>query len=142
MDIAARQYLCVACRKRVVICTYCDRGNRYCSEGCAVRARKACLRAAAQRYQTSLRGRLKHAQRQRCYRARIANKVTHHGSPTPAVSVEVTPEPMVAPMPSPDQVCCTCSRPVCTFVRLEFLRCRIRRRAQSHFWSVTTDDFP
>lgn len=142
MDTSPRQYICVACRKQVMICSYCDRGNRYCSKDCWFAVRKVRQRTASQRYQTSLRGRIKHAERQRCYRARRSKNVTHHGSPTPAVSVEVTPEPMAASVPSPDRVCCTCSRPVSLFVRLEFLRCRIRRRAQTHLWSVTTDDFP
>ena len=44
------------------------------------RTTNATLHAAGRRYQASHRGRIKHAQRSRRYRAR-QNKVTHHGSP-------------------------------------------------------------
>src|SRR5271169_3492525 len=48
--------------------------------GCARRARHRTRRAAGRRYQTSRRGRLRHALRARRYRARRKN-VTHQGSP-------------------------------------------------------------
>ena len=35
MGIPGRRYLCARCRKAVTICSHCDRGHRYCGEGCA-----------------------------------------------------------------------------------------------------------
>jgi hypothetical protein len=57
-----------------------DRGNIYCARGCAEEARRSAQRAASERYQSSYRGRLNHAERARNYRARQKN-VTHQGSP-------------------------------------------------------------
>lgn len=79
MENTARLYHCARCHRQVVICRYCDRGNIYCARGCAEAARKEGLRAAGRRYQRSRQGRLRHAERQRRYRAR-RQKVTHQGS--------------------------------------------------------------
>jgi hypothetical protein len=62
------------------VCSHCDRGQRYCAADCAVIARKALQQEAAQRYQCSRSGRLKHAQRTRRWRERQATlnqSVTH-----------------------------------------------------------------
>ena len=83
--IPARLFVCVRCRAQVAICSRCDRGHIYCAADCARRARDDAQRAAARRYQVSLRGRLLHAARARRYRARQKN-VTHHGSPPVAVN--------------------------------------------------------
>ena len=53
MESTGRRYLCAACRAAVLICSHCDRGQRYCAAGCAQRARAASLRAAGTRYQAS-----------------------------------------------------------------------------------------
>jgi hypothetical protein len=34
MDQTARLYLCARCRVQVVLCSHCDRGNRYCNRAC------------------------------------------------------------------------------------------------------------
>ena len=80
-DVAAsaRLFVCAGCRRQVLICSCCDRGQIYCAGNCAPYARRCSLRAAGRRYQTSRRGRLAHAVRARRYRARV-KKVTHHGS--------------------------------------------------------------
>jgi hypothetical protein len=52
------------CRQVFFLCRRCDRGDRYCSRGCANRARRATLHAAGRRYQHSWPGRLRHAARQ------------------------------------------------------------------------------
>lgn len=70
--------------QHVVICSLCDRGNIYCGSMCSVQSRILNHRIANQKYQRSLKGRLKHAQRQRQYRERkkaTAKKVTDAGSP-------------------------------------------------------------
>lgn len=50
MEIPGRRYLCAGCRKAVVICRYCDRGNRYCDRACSQAARQRHQHAAGQRY--------------------------------------------------------------------------------------------
>lgn len=127
MESTGRRYLCAACRAAVLICSHCDRGQRYCADGCAQRARAASLRAAGARYQASFAGRLAHAQRQRRYRARC-QKVTHQGSPPPASPVEVRTAPT-----GPESVACAngqchlCHRVLSPFVRQDFLRSPVRR---------------
>lgn len=68
----------VACGLHVLLCSRCDRGNRYCSRQCARQARLESLRAAGRRYQRGRRGRFRHAARQAKYRSRLTvQKVTH-----------------------------------------------------------------
>lgn len=88
-DTPPRLYLCTHCRKQVVICSDCDRGNIYCFDGCAPLARKKSLQLAALRYQNSSQGKHRHAARQRQYRLRQKQKVTHQGSikTTPTASL-------------------------------------------------------
>jgi hypothetical protein len=128
MEPPGRHYLCARCRTAVLICSRCDRGQRYCAGGCAKLARTACVKAAGQRYQTSFRGRLTHAARQCRYRARQI-KVTHQGSPPqapddllpaiPTLYVRIT-----SPLP---WHCHFCGQLLAQFVRNDFLRRRIRR---------------
>lgn len=102
MDCPARLYLCARCRVQVILCSRCDRGNRYCGRQCRHQARKQARREAAQRYQRSWRGRMAHAQRARRWRQRRAQceaaadagvgagvdaqNVTHQGSQPAVVS--------------------------------------------------------
>jgi hypothetical protein len=74
-----------------MICSHCDRGQIYCTGGCAWTARRIKQREAGRRYQQSYRGRRRHAERMARYRARragrgpaLAKKVTHHGPPATA----------------------------------------------------------
>ena len=78
-DDTARRYSCARCHAQTVICRCCDRGNVYCLE-CALPARQEAKRRASERYQKSRQGRLKHAARQRRYREKQTEKVTHNGS--------------------------------------------------------------
>jgi hypothetical protein len=81
----------------VLLCSRCDRGQRYCGRACSRAARQESLRAAARRYQRSRAGRLAHAARSRRWRQRRHERarrdaavdnggaidfVTHQGSPT------------------------------------------------------------
>jgi hypothetical protein len=61
---------CKGCNAVFWICPHCDRGQRYCSGGCRVEARRHQHRAANRRYQGSPEGRLDHRERQREYRRR------------------------------------------------------------------------
>ena len=83
--VSGRLFLCAGCRNQVIICSCCDRGQVYCKEGCAARARQRTLQTAGRRYQASPRGRRRHAARMSRYRSR-QKKVTHHGSPASAPS--------------------------------------------------------
>ena len=115
-DQAGRMFLCARCRAQVVICSHCDRGQRYCAEGCAQLVRKSRQREAGQRYQRSRTGRFKHADRTRKWRASCRRRlgvnkqtVTHQGSPV-GVSDAVlgSSEPMAIPTGSPDGLTTPC----------------------------------
>ena len=63
-----RLFNCQRCRKQVVICTACDRGQRYCSRSCSNQSRVENCRAARRRYARTPRGRLSSRVRQRRHR--------------------------------------------------------------------------
>ncbi|GFO74688.1 hypothetical protein BPLS_P1525 [Bathymodiolus platifrons methanotrophic gill symbiont] len=65
----------------MIICSHCDHGNSYCSGKCSAQSRQEKQREACDRYQSSSKGRHLHALRQRQYRQRKKEKVTHQGSP-------------------------------------------------------------
>lgn len=78
---SARLYHCCRCHAQVIICSTCDRGQRYCTQGCAALARLASQRSAGKKYQSSRVGRFHNAARQKRFRDRHKQKVTHQGSP-------------------------------------------------------------
>jgi hypothetical protein len=134
-DATGRFFLCARCRAQVLICSCCDRGNIYCEQDCAQRSRCEAQREAGRRYQSGHRGRRKHAERARAYRAR-QQKVTHQGTlqqptddvmrkcATPSVSAPTASTPRT-PRSSPLQIpwrCHWCGRPCASFVRTGFLR--------------------
>ncbi len=80
MQTSSRLYQCTRCHAQVIICSVCDRGQRYCNSGCAQAARAESLKRAGQKYQSSRAGRFKNAARQQRFRARIKQKVTQQGS--------------------------------------------------------------
>ena len=84
MNDTARLYNCSRCHSQVFICRHCDRSNIYCNR-CAPQACIEAKRRAARRYQASPQGRANHAARQRRYRERLRQKVTHKGSIRPSV---------------------------------------------------------
>jgi len=92
MARSARMFLCARCRAQVLLCSHCDRGQLFCSRACSLASRCERRRQAARRYQDSRAGRLKHAARTACWRARRRalgqvfaavdiDKVTHQGCP-------------------------------------------------------------
>jgi hypothetical protein len=139
-----RLYNCLSCGVQVLICRWCDRGNVYCEGACAQTRRRECLRSAGRRYQDSFRGAVYHAARQRRWRRRRAEKVTHQGSAAPQGIATVTapaadPEKDDAPdpverceaslvwtsrpiSPAPVRRCRFCRRPLGNFTRLGPLR--------------------
>ena len=128
MDTPGRRYRCVRCGKEVLICSACDHGNRYCAGDCAKLARSHSTKQAGRRYQTSPKGRIKHAARQRGYMLKF-QKVTHQGSPPRS------PDDLLLPIPTGNPEiavhdpahCHFCNRPLVQFVRNDCLRRRIRR---------------
>ena len=84
-----RLYKCARCAQQVHICRECDRGNQYCAGECAQIRRRESLRRAGERYQGSYRGACAHAARQRAWRERQTQGVTHHGSLPSAVWLTV-----------------------------------------------------
>ena len=127
MDPPGRLFLCARCRVQVVLCSHCDRGNRYCGRSCRRMARDAARRESARRYQRSRRGRLAHAERSRRWRQRRdvheggdggdggggrKHKVTHQGCPPGSAAAPLvawtsptatpTSMPKLAPEPEPE----------------------------------------
>lgn len=102
-DQTGRLFLCARCQAQVLVCSHCDRGQRYCANGCAKITRRSRQREAGKRYQQSRVGQHKHAARMHQWRKRraIAAKiVTYHGSPaTPADAALQTNEspPAISP---------------------------------------------
>lgn len=124
MDRPARLFLCAQCRSQVMLCSHCDRGNRYCGRPCRRLARDAARRQSASRYQCSRPGRLAHAERSRRWRQRRRQRddgsgdggerehnVTHQGCPPgPAAAPLVACTPHTIPVPEPAQAAaCTAS---------------------------------
>ena len=91
MEPTPRLFLCMLCHGQVVLCSWCDHGQIYCSRACAHFSRQKSLRLARRRYQKTFNGRRNHAACQARYRQRLRNKVTDHGSP---------PSPQNAPIQS------------------------------------------
>ena len=68
---SARFFLCALCRKQVVVCRRCDRGQIYCTETCSRQRRSERQHEAKTRYAKSRAGRHNNAERQRRFRARL-----------------------------------------------------------------------
>ena len=139
MQDSARLFICGRCRLQVWICRYCDRGNVYCGLRCSGPARRASLRAAGRRYQSSRLGRFRHAERQSRYRAK-RQKVTHHGSADGRSDDVLAAESKTAPVQrfatatgAQQQHCYFCKRACSPLVRLDFLH-RTRPGLRSSPW--------
>ena len=156
----ARFYLCARCRKAVLLCSFCDRGQIYCGQECSKSARKSAQSEAARRYQNSRRGRTAHAARARNWRNRqrqcaaqaapansVAQKiVTHQGSQRPGADVSLTACETQTPTTHSQAsatgghaaACCQgCGKPLQTWVRQGFLRpsARSQRLLRAHDFS-------
>jgi len=105
LEELCRVYRCRRCGIEVRICVGCDDGQVYCIGSCRELARQESLKAAAARYQSTRRGALYHAARQKAYRLRqtqhhlLESKVTHHpcakrsGPPTVSAALEIGEQP-------------------------------------------------
>jgi hypothetical protein len=92
-----------ACRNVFLICSHCDRGQRYCSIDCREPARLKQRREANRRNQQSPAGRFNHRANQQAYRMRLARllqaqkqsveeNVTDHTSAQPP-PLQLSPSP-------------------------------------------------
>ena len=127
MKYAPRLYSCVLCHAQAVICTYCDRGQIYCSKNCSKQARFKSCREANARYQQTPKGRRLHAARQKLYRLRQLKKVTEHGSKSRAEyglleKVKNKTENTDSRHISTLKKCCYCQNHVLPYFRMDFLR--------------------
>ena len=134
----ARLYLCLECHLQVIICSACDHGNIYCVD-CAPAARRDSLRAAGKRYQNTPRGRLKHAQRQACYRALHQQKVTHHpsASGTTAVSLDMPSSGALGEISESEPLpyCCHFCGEQCSDVLRSRAIVRVRAYRRGRYWA-------
>ncbi len=80
MQATSRLYQCTRCHAQVIICSRCDRGQRYCNDSCARDARTDSLKRACKKYLSGRAGRFNNAARQQRFRQRKRQKVTHQGS--------------------------------------------------------------
>ena len=137
MKPSARLYNCVRCHCQVIICRHCDRGNIYCAKGCADSARADSLRRAGQKYQAGRAGRLANANRQRRFRTRQHQKVTHQGSPVPrrydVLPIQGRQRGCLVRKHRPvgdhtDMRCHFCHQLCDVFLRIDFLRSPKRHR--------------
>lgn len=137
----SRRVVCSSCRAVFFVCSWCDRGNRYCGVVCSTASRRQSVRCAGRRYQRSPEGRRRHRHRQNRYRLRqaVARNVTHQGTREEVVSERVsgcdteTPSSSVCAASAPPppsiprrHVCVICGSPCRPFVRVDFLRRRRR----------------
>ena len=127
MQSSVRMYSCCRCHAQVIICSRCDRGHRYCAGECAADARSACLKRASKKYQSTRAGRFNNAARQKCYRERQKQIVTHQGSQF-VISHDVLtakphwPEKVQKPDQNSSVLCCHHCGAVCEpFLRQDFL---------------------
>ncbi len=81
MQSSARLYFCCRCQAQVIICSGCDCGHRYCPGQCATDARSDSLKRASKKYRSTRAGRINNAARQKRFRQRQQQIVTHQGSP-------------------------------------------------------------
>lgn len=131
-----RFFLCDLCRRQVVICNRCDRGQVYCGRDCALEVRRCRQREARRRYQASERGRQLHADRSRRFRARgrcvtdqgPTLKTPGHQQPEPAHAAVAATQPAIINAAGRLTACHRCGHSVSDWVRMGPIR-RPHRRA-------------
>ena len=134
MDTSSRKYQCLHCHALVIICHRCDHGQRYCTNGCSVQARKDSTKRASKKYQATRRGRFNNAARQQRFRAKEKQKVTHHSSLKitlhDVLTKRLTPAKKIkTPMKYEITMRCHHCGEVCSpFLRDEFLRYRFTNK--------------
>ncbi len=134
METSSRLYQCLLCHAPVVICSRCDHGQRYCTNGCSETARRVSLKRANKKYQRSFRGRCNNAARQKRFRDKQKQKVTHHASlkiPRHGVlsrTLARINKPVRPPKHGKIMICHHCGEQCSAFLRHDFLRYQVTRR--------------
>jgi len=127
MQTSSRLYHCLLCHAQVIICSHCDRGHRYCTDGCASTARQTSLARASKKYQGSRVGRFNNAARQQRYRLQQKQKVTHQSiqlaSPNVVLKASQTRRKTV--FQDLVMVCHHCGEVCNPFLRHHFLRGKV-----------------
>ncbi len=77
MFLILREVVCswVPCGQNFALCSACDHGQRYCSDDCRDKARRCNQRRARRKYARSEKGRKNNCERQRRFRAGMAEKM-------------------------------------------------------------------
>lgn len=88
-----RWYICGLCKTPCLICTHCDRGQRYCGKTCAASVRKQHQYESRRVYWRSFKGRRMAAARQQRRRLRAAKRVTYQG-PAIVLAARTVASPM------------------------------------------------
>jgi len=158
VDHPARLFVCARCRAQVLLCSRCDRGQRYCGRTCSRAARHDSRREAARRYQRSRAGRMAHAARSRRWRQRrsdqarksatsdtsATNIVTRQGSPTPVPDAPLASseqaDECTSPVPhtSPSPIVARCRR--CAAVLSPWVRQGFLRHGRTSGWPARVID--
>jgi hypothetical protein len=119
---AQRRFFCDRCQVPVVVCTPCDRGQRYCGPDCSQAARREKQRASNRRYQSTERGRKLHNARQARYKDRQRNRLRQTAT-DPEVTEqgyqEAVSQPLDAKRQPARRSCMVCGAPRTEFLRLE-----------------------
>lgn len=105
-----RQFCCDRCGRLTVICSGCDRGNRYCGPECARASRAETCRNTSRRHQRTPHGRRNHRRRQKLYRLRVAARAAAEltaasGAAAPSVQASPPPPPPAAPRSASGRPC-------------------------------------
>ena len=142
MSVSSRLYSCCRCHTQVIICSHCDRGQRYCAGDCRHKARLESTTRATKKYQQSRAGQFNNADRQHRFRQRQKQKVTHQGSArkplhgllkTRLTEIKKTQKPSFSGSTCHCHYCGADCEP---FLRLDFLnssRCKpLFRRSESY----------
>ena len=80
------------CGAPFAVCVGCDRGQRYCSDGCRKAARRQQMRSASRRYQATDRGKESHRCRQRSYHERRSDeRMTHQALAATGSAAQASP---------------------------------------------------
>ena len=140
---SARFFLCARCRRQVLVCRSCDRGQLYCGAACSNDSRRERQRKANRRYSKTRAARVKNAQRQHRYRehhralsTQFPNKVTDQGSTPLSGGDTLVHEHATQPIKrmgaqkTIGSQCQVCGIHCSTLVRHDFLLPHQRRRNQ------------
>jgi hypothetical protein len=127
MPASSRLYHCCRCHAQVIICSRCDRGQRYCAGECRHEARAVSLKRAGKKYQSTRSGSFNNAARQSRYREKNKQKVTHLGSAQKRlhyllkIRLTETKKTQTRPLPDTAYCCHYCGGACEPFFRQDFL---------------------